>query len=71
MFSAHGIRTEVDVEVRKLEPPHAVDIHLRAKQFEAEYKGFVAKAAAPMITRQAQGSLERSLRTLKSLVEGS
>ena len=92
VFAAHGIRTEVDVEVRRLEPPYAVDIHLRAKQFEAdgkttataidagtrvesrieaEYKGFMAKAAAPMITRQAQGSLERSLQTLKSLLEGS
>ena len=89
-FAAHGIRTDVDVEVVRLEPPTAVDIHIRAKQFEAdgrtratrtdagtvvestieaEYKGLMARAGAPMITRQAQGSLERSLARLKELVE--
>lgn len=92
VFAAQGIRTEVDVEVRKLEPPTAVDIHLNAKQFEADgrtravatdtgtrvestleasYRGFMAKAAAPMITRQAQTALERSLVKLKQLVEAA
>jgi len=91
VFADHGLRTEVDVEVRRIEPPHAVDIHIvSAKQFEAEgrtratptdagtrvestletqYKGFVARAAAPVITRHAQTSLERSLARLKELVE--
>ena len=90
VFATQGMRTDVEVEVRRLEPPTLVEIALSAKAFtatgrneaapvdggtrvtstlEAEYKGFVAKAAAPMITRQAQASLERSLARLKELVE--
>ena len=91
VFADHGLRTEVDVEIRELEPPRAVHIHLSAKQFEAdgrttatptdaggtrvestieaEYKGFKARAAAPLVTRHAQHSLERSLAKLKELVE--
>ena len=91
VFADHGLRTHVEVEVRKLEPPSAVDIHIVcAKQFEAEgrtrvtrtdegsrvestletsYKSFLARAAAPVVTRHAQQSLERSLQRLKELVE--
>jgi carbon monoxide dehydrogenase subunit G len=92
VFHDHGVRTNVDVEVRRLEPPRAIELHIAAKQFEAvtrtrvsetagrtrvestieaEYKGLVARAAAPVVTRHAQSSLERSLAKLKELVESA
>jgi carbon monoxide dehydrogenase subunit G len=36
---------------------------------ESEYRGFVARAAAGLVTRQAQRSLEQSIGNLKRLVE--
>jgi carbon monoxide dehydrogenase subunit G len=36
---------------------------------ETEYRGFVARAAAGLVTRHAQGSLEQSVANLKRLVE--
>ncbi len=36
---------------------------------ESEYRGFLARAAAGVVTRHAQSSLERSVRNLKALVE--
>jgi carbon monoxide dehydrogenase subunit G len=92
VFLQAGLRAEVQVEVRKLDPPREVRIHVQSKHFgadattslsatgggtrvdsliEAHYKGLMARAAGPMIQRQAQASLERSLQTLKRLVESA
>jgi carbon monoxide dehydrogenase subunit G len=36
---------------------------------ESEYRGFLARAAGGLVTRHAQSSLERSVQSLKRLVE--
>ena len=36
---------------------------------ESEYRGLLARVAAPLVTRHAQSALERSLERLKQLVE--
>lgn len=38
---------------------------------DASYKGLMARAAAPVIQRQAQASLERSFEALKRLIEST
>lgn len=90
VFADHGMRTEVDVHLRRIEPPEAIELDISSKHFtatartratpttagtrvestiETEYKGLMARAAAPVVTRHAQTSLERSLAKLKQLVE--
>lgn len=92
VFQQAGIHTHVDVEVRRLEPPRTIELHVTSRHFDAtahtevapaghgtrvestidaDYKGFMLRAAAPVITRQAQASLERSLAKLKELVESA
>jgi carbon monoxide dehydrogenase subunit G len=92
VFNQAGIRTAVDVQVRRLEPPRVVEIRVTSKHFDADaytearstgagtrvestidaaYKSLMLRAAAPVITRQTQSSLERSLATLKELVESA
>jgi carbon monoxide dehydrogenase subunit G len=91
-FLQAGLRADVEVEVRTLDFPRAVEIHVTSKHFtadartsltataagtrvestiEARYKGLMARAAAPVVTRQAQASLERSFENLKRLVEST
>lgn len=92
VFSQAGVRTTVEVVVRRLEPPRIVEIRVTSKHFhadayteakptdagtrvestiDAEYTGLLLRAAAPVITHQAQASLDRSMARLKELVESA
>jgi carbon monoxide dehydrogenase subunit G len=90
VVSDHGVRTSVDVETVRAEPPHALDARMTNRHLDATvrnrleatpdgtrltvtvesaYRGVLARAAAGLVTRHAQTSLEQSVENLRSLAE--